>query len=221
MSAKVLALVEGYTEEAFVHTLIAPHLAERSVFITPIILATRRRAGQPYAKGGSVSYARFKDHLRRLLQDTSAKCITTFIDFYGLGQDFPHYATMPQGTIYQRAEHLESAMRADVPDQRFLPYLALHEFEALLFSAPEAIAQALPDAPHDLSDRLWQIRRRVESPEEIDDQMPPSKHLSALYKPYDKRQHGILIAQHIGLAVMRQACLHFGAWLGRLEALTR
>jgi hypothetical protein len=37
-------VVEGQTEEAFVSSLLAPHLADHGVFAMPIIVTTRRGA---------------------------------------------------------------------------------------------------------------------------------------------------------------------------------
>ena len=51
--------------------------------------------------------------------------------------------------------------------KRFLPYIQMHEFEALLFSRPEVIAEVLSDAK--VVDDLKAIRDEFNTPEEIDD----------------------------------------------------
>ncbi len=42
-----------------------------------------------------------------------------------------------------QVEHLEKSFQGDVADPRFIPYLSLHEFEALLLTSPSEIAAAV------------------------------------------------------------------------------
>lgn len=133
---RVLILVEGQTEETFVRDVLAPHFITRNVALTPKILVTRRVKSGGHFKGGVVNYAQVKRELHLLLADTGAERITTMLDYYGLPEDFPGLAGRPSGTCYQRVEHVERAFQADIAHPRFLPYLALHEFEALLFTEP-------------------------------------------------------------------------------------
>ncbi len=137
---RVLILVEGQTEETFVREVLAPHLLARNVALTPTILATRRVKSGGHFKGGATSYAKVQGDLHRLLKDTGAERITTMLDYYGLPDDFPGLTDRPTGTCYQRVEHVERAFQADIAHPRFLPYLALHEFEALLFTDPARCA---------------------------------------------------------------------------------
>ena len=108
-----------------------------------------------------------------------------------------------------------------VGDPRFIPNLVVHEFEALLFSAPEQIAAVLR-VPNRV-DQLRAITSGGSSPEEINDspQTAPSKRLEQVYPGYhkEKRRLGPLIAQKIGLSAIRDRCKHFAGWLSRLENL--
>jgi hypothetical protein len=62
-------------------------------------------------------------------------------DFYALPHDFPGYAESHKQTdLKARIEHLESCFQADIGDHRFIPYIQLHEFEALLFTEPTKFA---------------------------------------------------------------------------------
>ena len=58
------------------------------------------------------------------------------IDLYALPKDFPGRSAQPRNpadpTPY--VETLERAFGDDVGDRRFVPYIQLHEFEALLFA---------------------------------------------------------------------------------------
>ena len=63
VSVKVLALVEGQTEEIFIKRLLAPHLAPKSIYITPILVRTKRVVGGADYKGGITTYAKFERDL--------------------------------------------------------------------------------------------------------------------------------------------------------------
>jgi hypothetical protein len=52
-----------------------------------------------------------------------------------LPADFPAYdQALSAIDPYMRVEVLESAMAADISDSRFIPYIQLHEFEALVLA---------------------------------------------------------------------------------------
>ncbi|PJF37964.1 MAG: hypothetical protein CUN55_19415, partial [Phototrophicales bacterium] len=53
-------------------------------------------------------------------------------------------------------------------------------------------------------------------PEEINNQMPPSKLLIEAAPSYDKVQDGIHILSQIGLDFLCQECLHFRNWIKRM-----
>lgn len=59
-------------------------------------------------------------------------------------------------------------------------------------------------------------------PEAINDRLEtsPSHRLVAQYPHYDKKLHGPDIAELIGLAAIRRACLRFNGWIARLEHLS-
>ena len=102
---------------------------------------------------------------------------------------------------------------------RFVPYLMMHEFEAMLFSDCAAFASGI-GCP-DLAPSLQAIRDRFASPEEIDDSpvTAPSKRIATLIPGYQKPTQGLLAIQEIGLDAIRAQCPHFRAWLERLEGL--
>jgi hypothetical protein len=217
--SKVLILVEGQTEESFVKQILSPHLATLAIFPIVIIITTRRRPDLKDFKGGIGSYNKIKTDVRPLLRDTSAALLTTMIDYYGLPLDFPGMATCPAGSCHERLRHPESEFAKDINHQKFLPYLALHEFVALLFASPAHIAAHFPH--HLQLPQLESIKSRFGSPEEIDDgpSTAPSKRIRALYPEYQKRADGPTMAQKIGLELIRKECPHFNDWLTKLEML--
>src|SRR5260370_18972772 len=106
----------------------------------------------------------------------------------------------------------------DIGSPRFTAYLSLHEFEALLFSDPAKIAEALELGARP-GTKLARIRNSFPTPEHIDDDpnTAPSKRLLDVYPSYVKTVDGIRILNDIGLETVRQECPHFNDWLTLLE----
>ena len=131
--------------------------------------------------------------------------------------------------MQEKVKQLETAFAAnigaDLPDgaRRFIPYLQLHEFEALLFANVAKLDEAVSALlGRSRLDALHRILDECGGPEEIDEgaETAPSKRLKQLYPTYDKRLFGELVAEQTGIDAIRAACPHFDAWLRRLEALT-
>jgi hypothetical protein len=218
--SRVHILVEGQTEETFTRDILAPHLYTRGVYLYITIIRTKRVKDGPDFKGGITSYERVRNDLERLLHDANAVAVTTMFDFYGLPTEFPGKASMPAGDCYSRVAHVEEEFRKDINHDKFIPYLVLHEFEGLMFSMPEVIAEMFPE--RNARRRLQAIRDTFNSPEEINDNptTAPSKRLKQIFgSTYQKTLHGPLITGAIGLDVLRRECPNFNDWLARLEAL--
>lgn len=217
---RVHVLVEGQTEETFIRDVLRPHLASQEVYLTPVLVTTKRIKSGLKFKGGLSHYEPVRRDLLRLLGDSSAVAVTTMIDYYGLPEDFPGCSTSPPGTCYDRVAHLEEALKKDLGAHRLLPYLSLHEFEALLLAAPGEIGTAFSGARQisHLDEEVSVFR----SPEEIDDgpETHPAARISRHLPGYRKALHGPLIARRIGLETLRQRCPHFDFWIGQLERLS-
>ncbi len=229
--ARALIHVEGETEEAFVNKVLAPHLYHRGyTAVGARLLGNARLRG---ARGGIRPWPGARaDILRHLRQDRTALA-TMMVDYYALpatgAGSWPERAAasaVPGATASQRAERVEAAlthdiataMGADFDSARFLPFITMHEFEALLFSDAEGFANGLREP--NLAAPFAAIRGAFASPEEIDDSptTAPSRRVEDLMPRYRKPFHGVLAAIAIGLPAIRAACPHFGTWLGRLEA---
>lgn len=217
---RLRVLVEGQTEETFVRNLLGPHLLLSGLVMEPIVVSTKRiKAGGKF-KGGITSYQQVRREIRILLQDRGAAAVTTMIDFYGLPEDFPGRARVSAGgSCYERVAILEEAFQADIDHKLLLPYFSLHEFEALLLASPPDIGKALPGQP--AMDRLAEDLQAFASPEEVNDgpETHPAARIQRSVTGYQKRLHGPVIAERIGLAVLRARCRHFDDWLRRLEGL--
>jgi hypothetical protein len=197
----------------------------RNIFVTPIIMATKRTKGGAKFKGGVTTYRNVKKEIWLLLRDTSVVAViscpsgATMIDYYGLPDDFPGKDSLQGQTCFQRVAYLEKAFQNDINQRKFIPYLALHEFEALLFAAPATIAAAFPGTT--IENALLAIINNYHSPEEINDgpKSHPAARLLTLLPSYHKALHAPLIARRIGLDRIRGACSHFDQWLTKLESL--
>lgn len=215
MSKLLLILCEGQTEERFVQRLLVPRLLKSGKFVRPILLTTR--TDSPRGKSGVSSYFKIQRDVRNLLQNKSARLVTTMLDYHRLPRDFPGMAALPSGTLHQRIVHLEKAWANDIGDNRFLPYLSSPEFEALLLSSPEVICEHFGDLKR-LRD--FAFVQKFASPEEVNDNPTthPSRRILNIFPEYGKAKDGPLIAEKVGLATIRQKCPHFNCWLAALEA---
>lgn len=219
MIKKVLVLVEGYTEESFVKTILNPHLSKSNVYLIPRIIVTKRvKSGADY-KGGISSYQKIKRDIYLLLNDTSADLVTTMIDYYGLPVDFPGIKNIPQTDCYGKVSYLESQFTLDVGNSKFMPYLQLHEFESLVFANAAKLNRAFTVLPEQEL-LLKQINNIFISPEEINDnpRQTPSKRLRNIFKNYQKNYHNRLLFEPDDLSTVRNKCSHFDGWLKKMES---
>ena len=105
--------------------------------------------------------------------------------------------------------------------KRFIPYVVMHEFEALLFSDPDRFAVGIGEPSLALGFRS--IRSEFATPEHIDDSpvSHPSKRITEVLKGYRKPRMGLLAVQSIGLDTIRRECPLFDQWMTRLEQATQ
>lgn len=226
---RLLVHVEGQTEETFVNEVLAPHLY--GCGFSSVSARLLGNARQRDRRGGIRSWeSASKDIVRHLLGDPGSVS-TVFVDYYALpatGQGaWPGRASANAAAFDHRSALVEEGMDADIKrlvgeatGRRFIPFVVMHEFEGLLFSAPENMARAIGRA--DLAHHFRGIRRQFDSPEQINDspQTAPSKRILAAFPGYQKPLMGNLAALEIGLETMRIECPLFNAWVSRLEALT-
>lgn len=217
---RLLMLVEGQSEEIFVKHTLAPHLAQHGVFVqSPIVLWTKRLPSGGGFRGGVSNWNQIRRSLLPLTRDGDA-WISTLLDFYGLPEDFPGLPeALGAGDPRGKVAALQARFAEELNHQRFIPFLALHEFEAWLFSAPDIVEMHFDKA--NLADRLHTVVQRAGEPELINHgaDTHPKARLHSLVGGYKETSDGPTLLQKIGIAAVRAACPHFDGWLNRLEAL--
>jgi hypothetical protein len=143
---------------------------------------------------------------------------------YALPKDFPAYQEAADcRDPYERVALLESALAHDLGDERFIPYIQLHEFEALILADPQQLDwEYLFESP--AIERLVELTREA-NPEEINDgpETAPSKRIIAEIPAYEKQKAAVgpFVAEKIGLDVLWQRCRHFREWMEKIEGLGR
>lgn len=218
-------IVEGETEESFVEKILQPYLwRNQRIEANAILVPNKSGARRRKFRGGINSYAVPRRIIRRkLLEDTGAYT-TTMFDYYGLPEEFPGIEDENCPQIRpQRINYIESQFDQDIGSQRFIPYLQVHEFEALLFSDVEILDATISALPGNGS-QLEELRRIVsdfDTPEDInnDPVSAPSKRLEHHYSGYQKVPFGELVAESIGLDTIRTECPRFNDWMLELEGL--
>jgi len=194
---RLIIVVEGQTEEAFVRHVLKPHLEPLGVYVSATIvgkMVARRRAHK--GRGGGHFRHWQRDIIGLLASDQSAALrVTSLFDLYGLPEDFPeldqHINAMNTNTSCDALTH---ALAAVFNDHRFIPYIQRHEFEALVLASLDALGELL-DAEDDLQG-LEALREDISGapPEDVNEhrETAPSKRLKAHIPGYSKTVHGHL-----------------------------
>jgi hypothetical protein len=225
--ARLLIHVEGETEETFVNEVLSPHLTRAGFESVSARIVGNARLRE--RRGGIKGWNAVRlDIIRHLREDPSCYS-TTMVDYYALPQEgekqWPGRAQASNLPVVQKATHVENALEANIRDTmgqnfypvRFIPFVIMHEFEALLFSDCDAFSRGI--GRPELRTSFQAIRDIFNNPEEINDSptTAPSKRIEALIPRYQKPFLGTLAALEVGLENIRVQCPHFNAWLARLE----
>lgn len=225
--ARLLIHVEGETEETFVTEVLAPHL--HGFGYTHADARLLGNARQRRFRGGIRSWATVRRDILNHLREDSGCLASTMVDYYGLPQTgagaWPGREAAGRLPFREKAAAVTEALHADVgaamgsdfDPRRFVPYVMMHEFEAMLFSDCTRFGEGIGRSH--LAPRFQAIRDQFATPEEIDDSplTAPSKRVVELIPEYQKPLLGTLAILEIGLDAIRAECPHFRAWLEHLE----
>lgn len=102
--------------------------------------------------------------------------------------------------------------------QRFIPFIALHEFETWYFASPSKVADYFGKA--DVRDDMERACQEANGPENINHgkETHPSKRLEG-YGMGFRKTSAVAVLKDIGLDAIRATCPHFNVWLAHLEKL--
>jgi hypothetical protein len=219
--------VEGQTEAAFALTVLQPHLSTFGVMMhRPRFTGPHaRRRGRVPAGGMFNRFVHTLGDIRRWLKEdkSSDARFSMMVDFYSLPADFPGYATaMAMSDAPSQVIALEQALAHELSDDRFVPYLQLHEFEALVLVEPKRLAELYDVRAHALEELCDQCAG-FDSPEHINlgQHSHPKYRIQQSIPEYDQNVAGPLLTERIGLWALRRRCPHFDQWLTRLETLDK
>ena len=229
MSKQLLVevVVEGQTENAFVKQVLAPYWSVRGIFVEAPVYRTHvdMRSGTIH-KGGDIRFTRLMRQLGSLLRQRRDTIIANFVGFYGIRQwpaldkiqtgQTPEYIS--QTLCHAAKEEICHIYPENNPQKRYFPFIAVHEFEALLFSDANILSKNL-NIPLAF---IENVLTECANPEAIDNspQTAPFKRLETWTNgSYIKKIKGISLAQAIGIDKMRNACPNFDEWLKSIEAL--
>ncbi len=204
----VVVACEGSTERKFLNEVVRPAIP--GISFAPINL------------GGNVALDRVLDALEDASKDRQYRgaFFSTFLDLYGLGRGWSR-SPFHQGAM---EDQIRNGLVGRVPDERFFsrfrPHVQPHEFESLLFSDPQRMAEGL--GRPDLAEKLQDILDEFGSPEVINNspQTSPSNRLKVLLGGgYNKPTRGKQAALAVTLDAMIRECPHFAAWVEWLRSL--
>jgi len=217
--SEVFVVVEGRTEQLFVEGVLAPWIAQNKIYMSA------SRVGTPGHKGGNRYAAARRDILNYLKQrpDTMVSCL---FDFYGMGNDWPGRDAAIAKNHETKPKTVEQAILDDISNEfadaerRFIPYVQMHEFEALLFTKPSSLSVALGN--HTVAKEFQAVRDAFDTPEHINDspQTAPSKRIISIFKEHGKKYrktlHGSIASKEIEVSQIVDECPHFAEWISFL-----
>lgn len=218
---RLYVTVEGQAEKEFADKALKPHLAGFAIDVRPRVVVTNRKLGK---RGGILDFDKIRGDLGRLMkQDAHSEArFTTMVDLYALPSEFPGWSEARKKTLpLERVKVLEQALALEFGESRFLPFIQLHEFEALLYCDLDELQRRIADS----APGIKALRAEVgdTAPEDINEgaATAPSKRIIRHVPIYERNKVrvGAPAAVAIGLNALRARCPHFGEWLAQLEAL--
>ncbi len=215
----IYIIVEGQTEEEFVKMIVTPYLRGHNIYdVRPIKIQTSKSH-----KGGFVNYSHLKNDVLRLLKQQKDIIVSTLVDFFRIPGSIPNFTkAMKQSNSLQKVMFLEKSIFEDIGDSRFIPYIQLHEFEALLFSSINGF-NGFWNTEVKIINQVSKIINDYPNPEDINDNpvTAPSKRLKSIIHDYNKILHGNLIAEENGIDVIIAKCPRFRNWIENIVFMAK
>ena len=202
---RLYVTVEGQSEKEFADKALKPHLAAFAIDVRSRVVMTNRKLGK---RGGVLDFDKIRGDVTRLMkQDAHVEArFTTMVDLYALPSEFPGWSEARKKSVpRERVQVLEQALAKEFAEPRFLPFIQLHEFEALLFCGLEELQRRIAGSEAGIETLRAEVAGMA--PEEINDgaTTAPSKRIIRYLPIYERNKVrvGALAAAAIGLDTLR------------------
>ena len=215
---RLVIIVEGETEESFVNNILCPYFCSKGLYNTIQCFKTK------HSHGGISKYSYIKKDILNTIYEKDV-VVSMMIDFYRLPSDFPGFNDLKATQTHQeQANLLEIRIKKDLEDsqkklfENFIPYIQLHEFEALVFASINGIDSLFERSEMDYNG-LMNVIQQYPNPEDINNHpdTAPSVRLKKLISGYNKVLHGIDIINIVGMNELLEKCPRFKAWVESME----
>nr|WP_315453828.1 DUF4276 family protein [uncultured Prevotella sp.] len=218
---RLVIIAEGETEESFVNNILCPFFCSKGIYNSIQCFKTK------HSHGGMSKYSYIKKDILNIIYEKDV-VVSMMIDFYRLPSDFPGFNDLKvTQTHKEQANLLETRIKKDLEDSQnqlfdnFIPYIQLHEFEALVFASISGIDSLFERSEMDYNG-LMNVIQQYPNPEDINNHpdTAPSVRLKKLISGYNKVLHGIDIINTVGMAELLEKCPRFKTWIeSMVEAL--
>ena len=211
-------LVEGQTEVAFVKNVLSSYLINFDINVIPRAVETSKKGGKTH-RGGVTSYVKVHQDLTCSIRSHPRDYFTTMFDYYALPTDFPGMGFTCSLRGESAVSHIEAEFKQNIGHRNFIPYIQLHEFEALLFSDIQKLELEYPTKHKEVMRLATDVTGL--KPEEINTkpETAPSRRILSYIPSYDKVTSGVNITLQIGIDRLRLECPHFDSWIRAITAI--
>ena len=190
----VSVVCEGQTEVDFIKCLNEKYFNPKEISLKPV----------SYNKSTSMNGNVSVDRIVQYIKKAKHPIVTTFVDYYG----FKHQSS-------RSVTQIEEEIKEKANKEFLIPYLQMHEIEALWFSDIKEVKN-----PNDSQvDMLMKIIDEYPNPEDINNspQTAPSKRLESIFPDYQKVLDGKLISNKLSIPKIQEKCPRFSKWLKDIE----
>lgn len=207
-------MCEGRSEVEFINFFFKKQI--KNVYI---------KADARLQKGG-INFKNIISKSRNQLKSEPSCFVTTFVDYYGTS-DFVGFKDQ-DNNIYQKIKNIEQKISKEVNNERFIPYIQLHEFETLLFSN----LHIMENYDRITMEDIKKLERSVSNFSNIEKingsfETSPSHRLESFLEKYDikfndrKMLKTYLVAfiNKIDFSLILEKCKHFNEWYHKLQTI--
>ena len=215
-------LAEGQAEREFAQHTLGTYFEPFGIQVNSRCILTSRKK---HKKGGLTNYSQARNDLIRWISEEKGRqpFFSTMFDLYALPTDFPGFTeSLKIKNAYERVDFLEKAMFNDIGHHKFIPYIQLHEFEALLLANPDILLKEYIGARKEVEKLKEIVNEYDNNPEKVNtgSTTAPSKRIIALFPEYEgnKVSVGSVLAGKTGMDVLKQRCTHFNDWINTMHS---